>query len=190
MTTPLRLDTRMQIVHPSWVLGSSPNLTLVYTKHHYCPSYTITNKLVKKAGTNNNIHFLLVEFPHVTTAETADDLLPASPVSPTTGRPPPRLQVPSPPYLSPPSTTASPVLFSALAPLPLSPLSPSGLISVAASAPPPSSALPRNFWAASYMLPSSPILPNPSPITAGATLPAPSPAPLPPPFRPAHALKH
>ena len=73
MSTPLRVDARMQLDHPTWVLGSFPAFALAYTKDHYCPSYTLTNELVKKAGTNNNLHFLLVEFPHVTTAETADD---------------------------------------------------------------------------------------------------------------------
>jgi hypothetical protein len=73
MTTPLLIDGRMQLSHPTWVLGTFPNFTLACTKAHYCPSFTLTNELVKKGGTNNNLHFLLVDFPHVHTAETADD---------------------------------------------------------------------------------------------------------------------
>jgi len=73
MTTPLCVDTRMQLAHPTWVLGCFPNLALAYTKGHYCPSYTLTNELVKKSGTNNNLHLLLVEFPHVVTVETVED---------------------------------------------------------------------------------------------------------------------
>jgi hypothetical protein len=31
MTTPLLIDGRMQLAHPTWVLGTFPNFTLAYT---------------------------------------------------------------------------------------------------------------------------------------------------------------
>ncbi len=63
-TTPLLIDTHMHLVHQSWLLGTSPNFTLAYTKGQYCPSFT---------HTTNNLHFLLLELPHVHTSETTVD---------------------------------------------------------------------------------------------------------------------
>ena len=60
MTTPLLIDERIQVAHPTWVLDTSPNLSLAYTKTFYCPSFTLTNELVKNGGTNNNLHFLFI----------------------------------------------------------------------------------------------------------------------------------
>jgi hypothetical protein len=53
MTTLLLIDGKIQIDHPTWVLGTFPNFILDYTKDYYCPSFTLTNELVKKGGTNN-----------------------------------------------------------------------------------------------------------------------------------------
>jgi len=89
MTSPL--CARMQLAHPTWVLGCFPHLALPPTKGHYCPSYTLTNELVKKSGTNNNLHLLLVDFPR-----RYQDPTPRLTRSPTNGSTPPRLQVPAP----------------------------------------------------------------------------------------------
>jgi hypothetical protein len=40
------------------------------------PLLSLTNELVKKGGTNNNLYFLHVDFPHVITTETVDDPTP------------------------------------------------------------------------------------------------------------------
>jgi hypothetical protein len=72
MTTALLVDARMQLAHPTWILGTPPgHLTLAYTDKNYCPTYSLVSELTKKGGSNNNLHFLSVEYPHVQTADTA-----------------------------------------------------------------------------------------------------------------------
>ena len=56
-----------------------PPLTLAYTANHFCPSYTLLTEMVNKCGTNNNLHFLLVEYAHVHTADTAASASPRLP---------------------------------------------------------------------------------------------------------------
>jgi hypothetical protein len=71
MTTVLLIDAHMQLAHPTWILGTPPaSLTLAYTDKCYCPAYTLVTELTKTGATNNNLHFLSVDFPHIQTVET------------------------------------------------------------------------------------------------------------------------
>ncbi len=41
ISTRLPIDNHMQIVHPTWILGTPSSLTLVYIPDHYCPPYIL-----------------------------------------------------------------------------------------------------------------------------------------------------